>query len=117
MPARTHDAIIGGEALEAESLTLWKDYAPDTRLINEYRPTEVTVGCIVYDAAKDERTSGAMPIGRPIANMRAYVLDGRRAPVGLGSLVSCGFAGVGVARGYLGRDDLTQQSSCLTLHE
>ena len=105
----THDAIIGGEALEAESLTLWKDYAPDTRLINEYGPTEATVGCIVYDAAKDERTSGAMPIGRPIANMRAYVLDGRRAPVGVGVVGELWLAGVGVARGYLGRDDLTQQ--------
>ncbi len=105
----THDAIIGGEALEAETLTLWKEYAPETRLINEYGPTETTVGCTVYDAAKDSRSVGAMPIGRPIANMTVYVLDGRQSPVGIGVVGELWIGGVGVARGYLGREDLTRE--------
>ncbi|MEY3740510.1 MAG: hypothetical protein RLZZ192_1186, partial [Pseudomonadota bacterium] len=42
--------VIGGEALRSESVQLWLDHAPETRLINEYGPTETVVGCTVYQA-------------------------------------------------------------------
>src|SRR5205085_5936309 len=41
--------VIGGETLLAESLQLWREFAPDTRLINEYGPTEAVVGCCAYE--------------------------------------------------------------------
>jgi non-ribosomal peptide synthetase component F len=44
--------VIGGENLLAESLRLWREHAPKTRLINEYGPTETVVGCCVRRAAR-----------------------------------------------------------------
>ena len=44
--------VIGGENLLAESLGLWRDTAPGTRLINEYGPTETVVGCCVHEVAR-----------------------------------------------------------------
>ena len=41
--------VIGGENLRAENLTLWRNFAPATRLINEYGPTETVVGCCVHE--------------------------------------------------------------------
>ncbi len=45
----TKTFVIGGEALLAENLTLWREFAPATRLVNEYGPTETVVGCCVYE--------------------------------------------------------------------
>ena len=67
--------VIGGEALNYESLTLWRINAPETDLINEYGPTEATVGCCVYQVGADDPFTGAVPIGGPIANTQLYVLD------------------------------------------
>ena len=57
--------VIGGENLVAESLRLWRDFAPDTRLINEYGPTETVVGCCVYEVKAGDPCNGSVPIGRP----------------------------------------------------
>ncbi|HKV10473.1 MAG TPA: AMP-binding protein, partial [Thermoanaerobaculia bacterium] len=48
---RARALVIGGEALRSESVAPWREHAPDTRLINEYGPTESTVGCSVYEVA------------------------------------------------------------------
>ena len=52
---------------------------PQTRIVNEYGPTETVVGCCVYSVTAGECAAGAVPIGRPIANTQLYVLDGRGA--------------------------------------
>ncbi|MFL6257210.1 MAG: non-ribosomal peptide synthetase, partial [Pyrinomonadaceae bacterium] len=66
--------VIGGEALLGDSLSFWREHAPGTRLINEYGPTETVVGCCVYEVGEGERLEGVVPIGRPVANTRMYVL-------------------------------------------
>jgi amino acid adenylation domain-containing protein/FkbM family methyltransferase len=104
---RTRAFIIGGEALLEESLSFWRAHAPGTRLINEYGPTETVVGCCVYDASASEPRSGAVPIGKPIANTQIYLLDGCLEPVPLGVEGELYIGGVGVARGYLNMADLT----------
>ena len=106
---RTRALIIGGEALRSETLAFWRRHAPATRLINEYGPTEATVGCCVYEAPRDAPESGAVPIGRPIANTKLYVLDARQRPVPMGVTGELYIGGDGVARGYLGRPDLTAE--------
>ncbi|BBA33067.1 linear gramicidin synthase subunit C [Methylocaldum marinum] len=101
--------ILGGEALTMKSLAVWRTYAPETRLINEYGPTETVVGCCVYEVPPEASSSGAVPIGRPIANTQLYVLDERFRPVPIGVPGELHIGGDGVARGYLYRPDLTAE--------
>ncbi|WP_233595935.1 non-ribosomal peptide synthetase [Corallococcus sp. CA031C] len=108
-PGRARAFVIGGEALGYEALEHWRRYAPGTRLINEYGPTETVVGCCIHEVREDEPRTGPVPIGHPIANTRLYVLDaaGRLAP--LGAVGELFVGGDGVGRGYLGRPDLTAE--------
>lgn len=101
--------VIGGESLPAESLGPWRDRAPETRLINEYGPTETVVGCCVYEVRSDDPRNGPVPIGRPIANTQLHVLDEERRPVPVGSMGELYIGGAGVARGYLNRPELTKE--------
>lgn len=98
--------IIGGEALLGKSISLWRKYAPRTRLINEYGPTETVVGCCTYEvSAQDEFEN--IPIGRPIANTQMYILDRYMQPVPIGVAGEIYIGGAGLARGYLNRAELT----------
>ena len=99
--------VIGGEALFAEDVQYWQEQFSETRLINEYGPTETVVGCCVYEVRGDE--AGAVPIGRPISNTELYVLDGAQELVPVGVKGELYIGGAGVARGYLGRAELTAE--------
>jgi amino acid adenylation domain-containing protein len=101
--------VIGGEALSWESLAFWQRHTPKSRLFNEYGPTETVVGCCVYEATGQTGRSGAVPIGRPIANTRLYVLDRRLEPVPVGAVGELYIGGAGVGRGYLNRPELTAE--------
>jgi amino acid adenylation domain-containing protein len=104
---RTNAFVIGGEALRAEGLDFWIKHAPSTRLINEYGPTETVVGCCVYEIERGKRLSGSVPIGRPIANTRLYILDRYLRPVPAGVTGELYIAGEGLARGYLNQPDFS----------
>lgn len=101
--------IVGGEALYAESTTFWQTAAPTTTIVNEYGPTEAVVGCCVYHLSAGQQAVGPVPIGRPIANMRIYLLDQhcQLVPFGLPGEIFIG--GIGLARGYHQRADLTAE--------
>ncbi len=101
--------VIGGDALYADHINFWRRHAPQTRLINEYGPTETVVGCCVYEVAPDASISTAVPIGKPIANTQLYVLDRNRQPVPSGVIGELYIGGAGVARGYVRRPDLTAE--------
>ncbi|QIB48238.1 amino acid adenylation domain-containing protein [Streptomyces aureoverticillatus] len=84
--------------------------AAAARLVNLYGPTEATVDVSHHTCAADPgRPVSRVPIGRPIDNIQLYVLDpsGRPQPVGAPGELCVG--GVGVARGYLGRAELTAE--------
>ncbi|MGE5830471.1 MAG: amino acid adenylation domain-containing protein, partial [Micromonosporaceae bacterium] len=95
--------IVGGEAPPAGQVAHWVRTGP--RVINAYGPTEITVTATLMECTDEPLAS--IPIGRPMANHRVYVLDeaGRLVPPGVEGELWVG--GPGVARGYLGRPDLT----------
>jgi amino acid adenylation domain-containing protein len=106
---KTRALVIGGEQLKAEGVKYWQERAPGTRLFNEYGPTETVVGCCVYEVQGGECERTVVPIGKPIANTRIYILDEELepAPIGVGGEIY--ISGAGVARGYLGNPGLTAE--------
>src|SRR6185437_301459 len=101
--------VMGGEPLRAKVLEKWRACAPATRLFNHYGPTETVVGCIVHEVTPQSPHAGVIPIGRPIANTRVYVLDRWMEPVPVGVVGELYVGGAGVARGYLSRPGLTAE--------
>ena len=107
----TNVFVIGGENLLADGLRLWRSSAPETRLVNEYGPTETVVGCCVYQVRPDDPQTGPVPIGRPIANTQLYILNEALQPVSVGAMGELYIGGAGVARGYLNRPELSNTES------
>src|SRR5215213_6974498 len=101
--------VIGGENLLAETVKWWREQSPQTRLFNEYGPTETVVGCCVYEVQPETEWTGSIPIGRPIANTQLYILDGKGQPVPVGVAGELYIGGAGVGRGYLNRPELTAE--------
>ncbi|WP_349368673.1 amino acid adenylation domain-containing protein [Salinarimonas sp.] len=99
--------VVGGEALPAATVRQALARFPRARLVNEYGPTETVVGCAVFEARAD--AEDPVPIGRPIANMRLYVLDAGGEPCPVGVVGELHIAGVGLAQGYLGRPGQTAE--------
>jgi amino acid adenylation domain-containing protein len=101
--------VIGGEALPATTVDLWRRMGLEARIVNEYGPTETVVGCVVYEAPKEVELSRSVPIGRPIANTRIYISDEWHEPTPVGVAGEIYIGGAGVARGYLNRPELTAE--------
>ncbi|MEY9946670.1 non-ribosomal peptide synthase/polyketide synthase [Kitasatospora sp. GAS1066B] len=100
--------MVGGEAVQATQLEQWRQHHPDVAIVNHYGPTETTVGCTDYPLGTDELGT-VVPIGRPMWNTRAYVLDATLRPVPTGVAGELYIAGTQLARGYLNRPNLTAE--------
>jgi amino acid adenylation domain-containing protein len=105
---RVEAIIVGGEALPSDVLNAWRERSSETRLINEYGPTETVVGCSIFEVPPGP-CEGEVPLGRPIGNMRMYVLDHALRVVPPGTVGEIYIGGEGVARGYLSRPALTAE--------
>src|SRR5579871_3103502 len=101
--------VLGGEASSWNLIDRVKSVSPSLRVFNHYGPTETTVGVLMLSVEGVERGRRVgVPLGRPLENVRVYVLDSRRQPVPIGVLGELYIGGSQVARGYLNRPDLTQ---------
>jgi acyl-coenzyme A synthetase/AMP-(fatty) acid ligase/acyl carrier protein len=110
LPPSLHLIIIGGEKALPERLKTWLEYAEQrVRLVNNYGPTEATVGATIYDLSVGDTTLKELPIGRPIGNVQTYILDCHGQPVPTGIPGELHIGGAGLARGYLNRPELTAE--------
>jgi amino acid adenylation domain-containing protein len=104
-------AVVAGEAFSRATLQRWRELAPDMLLLNEYGPTEASVGTCVHPVPQDEAVAvpDVLPIGRPLPGMTMHVLDPALRPVPVGVAGELYVGGTGVARGYAARPDLTAE--------
>ncbi|MCC4598403.1 amino acid adenylation domain-containing protein, partial [Xanthomonas campestris pv. phormiicola] len=111
LPHSLRLVIFGGEALQPADLAPWfARHGQRTALLNMYGITETTVHVTAHALTpQDAQRGGHSPIGRPLADLRAYVLagDGQCLPIGVAGELHV--AGAGLARGYLGRPGLTAE--------
>ncbi|WP_282045866.1 non-ribosomal peptide synthetase [Roseibium album] len=102
--------ILGGETLSPALARRLRSVLPETRIINLYGPTEASIGCISYELGNV--FGNTVPIGRPIFNSRAAVLDLSGRPVPEGSFGELWLLGVCVGAGYLTENGLSRFSDC-----
>jgi acyl-CoA synthetase (AMP-forming)/AMP-acid ligase II len=106
--AGLREVLTGGDVVPAAAVARLLAACPRLVVRHLYGPTEVTL-CAVQrpTAAEGGDVPGVLPIGRPLDNTRAFVLDGFLQPVPAGVAGELYIAGAGLARGYLGRAGLT----------
>ena len=109
LPVSLRLVIVGGEKASADAFRSWRKCAGErVRWINTYGPTEASVIATAYEPGKQEMLT-ELPIGRPIANVRVYILDSHQQPVPIGVHGELYIGGDGVARGYLNQPELTAE--------
>ncbi|MCB8977443.1 MAG: amino acid adenylation domain-containing protein [Ardenticatenaceae bacterium] len=111
LPVHLRLVVVGSEEALPAKLRQWQQLVGTrVRWCNAYGPTEATVTALIYEPqgliAADAPT---VPIGQPIANMQAYILDGQLQEVPMGTAGELYLGGVGLALGYLGQPQLTAE--------
>jgi len=101
--------LAGGDVLSVTHVRRVLEELPHLRLINGYGPTENTTFTCCHSITLDSLTSGTVPIGRPIANTRIYIVDVNKTPVPVGVAGELYAAGDGLSLGYLNAAELAEQ--------
>ena len=102
--------VCSGEGLSAGVARRCREEMPWAELENLYGPTEAAVDVTWWRCEEaGEQSEGVIPIGRPMANTRIYILDGEQEPVPVGVVGEIYIGGVQVGRGYLNREELTRE--------
>ena len=125
VPPSVRMVIVGGEAASPERLRVWQQVARNIPAINTYGPTESTVVATTYALPESEKIGvtsplfrrglssehnrfSTVPIGRPLPNVRTYVLDRHLQPQPIGVPGELYVGGRGIARGYLNRPEMNE---------
>jgi amino acid adenylation domain-containing protein/non-ribosomal peptide synthase protein (TIGR01720 family) len=102
--------MTGGDAASPERLARWRDLTGGSKFLFLYGVTEATITNTLYEPAGDSPAPlRRVPIGRPIANTQAYVLDPQLQPVPMGVPGELYLGGAGLARGYRNQPELTAE--------
>jgi amino acid adenylation domain-containing protein len=112
VPAGLRLVIVGGEKASPEAYSTWHKLVGNrVRWVNTYGPAEASVVATAYEPKLQpgDEPHARLPIGRPVANARVYLLDPDLNPVPVGVPGELHIGGVGVAQGYLNLPELTEQ--------
>ncbi len=104
--------VTGSDRVLPERLTTWRKMFGDSiRWLNAYGPTEATITATIYEPSGNDtgRETGAVPIGRPMANRQVYILDSYLNPLPVGVPGELYIGGAGLARGYHNSPHLTAE--------
>ncbi|MFE5587059.1 amino acid adenylation domain-containing protein, partial [Kitasatospora sp. NPDC056531] len=107
--AGVREVWTGGDVVSPAAVARVLEACPGIKVVNGYGPTEATTLATCHPVRTLPEHAATVPIGGPMANMRAYVLDAGLRPVPTGLVGELYLAGTGVARGYLGRPGLTAE--------
>ena len=107
--AGAREIWTGGEAVPADAVRRVLAACPGLTVFDVYGPTETTTFATCHPMHTPDAVPGTVPIGGPLDNMQAYVLDRGLRPVPPGIRGELYIAGAGLARGYLGQPGLTAQ--------
>lgn len=103
--------IVGGEELlTVLAADIYRKFQEKIDIYNEYGPTETVVGCMIYKFDPEKDKSASVPIGRPVDNMQLFILDRCQKLLPPGVQGELYVSGVGIARGYEGRPEITHRS-------
>ena len=108
-PPTLRKAALGGEALQARYVNAWKAAIPGLEVVNMYGPTETTVDCAAFHLTRDYRDDEAIPIGKACRNMQIILLDKDGKPVPDGEAGEICVRGSGLASGYFGNWEKTNE--------
>ncbi len=109
MLAPLKQLLAGGDVLSVNHVRKVLETYPNLRLVNGYGPTENTTFTCCHTITLADLDTASVPIGRPIANTRIYILDDQGAPVPVGVPGQLHAAGDGLALGYWQASELTAQ--------
>nr|WP_256463669.1 non-ribosomal peptide synthase/polyketide synthase [Kitasatospora sp. SUK 42] len=107
--AGVREVWTGGDVVSPAAVARVLAACPGIGVVNGYGPTEATTLATCHPVRALDEDAATVPIGGPMANMRAYVLDDHLRPVPTGMVGELYLAGTGVARGYFGRPGLTAE--------
>ena len=110
LPKSLRIVIVGGEKASSAALTAWRKFAGSrVRWVNTYGPTETSVIVSSFEPNASEEIPAILPIGRPIANTKIYILNKNLQPLPLGIAGDLYVSGPGLARGYHNRPEITAE--------
>jgi amino acid adenylation domain-containing protein/non-ribosomal peptide synthase protein (TIGR01720 family) len=103
--------VLGGESSDSGWVREVLRQSPECEVFNHYGPTETTVGVLTYhvDGAGAGLSRDTLPLGKPLANVEAYILNRRMNVVGTGETGELYIGGAGITRGYIGDAEQTAQ--------